>query len=176
MAENIKLEVAKHLAMSEQNLSDVLKRLGIDWRTTSLDEIRVAYIKLLRESAAGRGSQEQVNSAIARTRKDNMAAELMEMQIAEKAGKLIPVDKIEPFITSLIIAARQQFISFPKKWVQELKAINGVDIDELYFETDINDALNQLSDSDIFSDDEDDTPPDESVGSTREIADTTMGD
>ena len=150
MNDRTMLEIAQHLAMSERNAFDVLRALNIDKKTTSLDDIRTAYIKDLREKAAGRGSSEQQNAAIARTRKDNNAADLMEMQIAEKAGQLINVAKIEPFLTGLIIASRQQFLSFPKKWSQEIRAIHGLEIDELYFEDDINNALNELAVTEIL--------------------------
>ena len=35
-------------------VSTLMADLGIDWKTASLNEIRVAYIRLLREQAAGR--------------------------------------------------------------------------------------------------------------------------
>jgi RecB family endonuclease NucS len=47
--------VARHLDMSERNLRDVLRGLGIDWPVDSIDSVRVAYIRDLREKAAGRG-------------------------------------------------------------------------------------------------------------------------
>lgn len=168
--------VARHLDMSERNARDVVLTLKLDYKINTLDEIRIAYIRRLREQSAGRGSEHQIEAAIARTRKDNMAAEMIEMQIKEKSGLLVSVTKIEPFITSLIIAARQQFINLPRKWTQELQAIHNLDVDEQYFQTDINDALNQLSDADIFSDESDDAARDESLGSARETADFAMGD
>lgn len=174
--EYTKADIARHLDMSERNLTEVLRGLNIDWRTVHIDDIRTAYIKDLREKAAGRGGDHQIDAAIARTRKDNIAADLMTMTMQEKAGVLVPISRIEPYITSAVIAARQALMSFPKKWVQELKAIKDVDIDELYFETDINDALNQLATTDLSCDDEDDTPHQQVMGSAREIADLTMGD
>jgi hypothetical protein len=176
ISENTKFEIARHLDMSEQNLSGVLRGLNLDWRTTSLDDIRTAYIRDLREKAAGRGGDHQIEAAVARTRKDNAAAELLEISLLEKAGKLVPIDKIEPFITSAIVSARQAFMALPRKWSQELQAMHGINMDELYFETDINDALNQLSEADLQDSEDDDAPRDESVGSTREITDLAMGD
>lgn len=172
-----KNELAKRMDLSERTVSDVLRDLALDFRTTPYTTIIIAYIRKLREAAAGRNtSDHQIDAAIARTRKDNMAAEMLEMQIKEKAGTLIPVSKVEPFITSLIIAARQQLINYPRKWAQELKAIHDVTVDEQYFEMDINDALNQLSEVDVFSDESDDASSDESLGSSRETADFAMGD
>ncbi|SDR38632.1 hypothetical protein SAMN04490186_5887 [Pseudomonas grimontii] len=51
------LEIAEHLDMSERAARDVLKRLNLDWQAVSLADIRTAYIRDLREKAAGRGGQ-----------------------------------------------------------------------------------------------------------------------
>lgn len=170
-----KNELAKRMDLSERTVSDVLRDLALDFRTTPYTTIIIAYIRKLREAAAGRNtSDHQIDAAIARTRKDNMAADMIEMQMKERAGELIPVSKVEPFITSLIIAARQQLINLPRKWDHEIQA--GVTPDEQYFESDIHDALNQLSITDVFSDESDAASSDESLGSPREIADFAMVD
>lgn len=142
-------DIAAHLAMSERNLSDVLRSLDIDWRTTPLDEIRTAYIKDLREKAAGRGGDHQIEATLARTRKDNRQADLYEMTIDEKASRLVPVDLVEQFIASQIISARTVFENLPERFAQELRALHGVAIDERYFRDQIYGALAQLSEFDI---------------------------
>ena len=167
-------ELCRLLDMSETNLTNVLRTLNIDYKTTPKLEVLKIYLRDIREKAAGRGGDHQIDAAIARTRKDNMSADMLKMQMEEKAGQLIPVSKIEPFIASLIIAARQQLINLPRMWDHEIQA--GVTPDEQYFETDIHDALNQLSDVDVFGDEIDDASSDESLGSSRETADFAMGD
>ena len=47
-------EIGEHLGMSQVAAGDMLRRLGIDWRESTLDAIRLTYIKHLREVAAGR--------------------------------------------------------------------------------------------------------------------------
>lgn len=170
-----KAEIASHLDMSERNLTDVLRGLNLDYRTADVEEIRIAYIRDLREKAAGRGGDHQIESTLARTRKDTAQATLYEIQIAEKAGQLVPVAKIEPFITSRIIAARQYILSFPHKWSQELKALNGLDIEESYFEYDLTDALNQLSEFDPSNPENDDAAGNESMGSASKTQDFDVG-
>ena len=171
-----KAEIAAHLDMSERNLTDVLRGLNLDYKIHDVEEIRAAYIRDLREKAAGRGGDHQIESTLARTRKDTAQATLYEIQIEEKAGQLIPVAKIEPFITSSIVAARQYILSLPRKWSQELKALNGLDIEESYFEYDLTDALNQLSEFDPTNADSDDETRNEGMGSAREIENLDMGD
>lgn len=48
-------EIAAHLDMSERNLRDVLQAVGLDHKQVPLSTIRIAYIRKLREEAAGRG-------------------------------------------------------------------------------------------------------------------------
>ena len=51
-------EIAEHLDMSDRNLRDVLQALGLDHKQVSLSALRVAYIRRLREQAAGRAGSE----------------------------------------------------------------------------------------------------------------------
>ena len=142
-------EIARHLDMSSANLRNVLNSLKINWENTTLDEIRVAYIRDLREKAAGRGGEHQIESTLALTRKNNNQADLYELQIKEKSGELIPVNLIEPFISSQIIAARQAFEILPSRWNKEIKSLHGIEVSVDYFMDEINGALNQLSEFDL---------------------------
>lgn len=51
-------EIAEHLDMSDRNLRDVLQALDLDHKQVSLSALRVAYIRRLREQAAGRSGSE----------------------------------------------------------------------------------------------------------------------
>jgi phage terminase Nu1 subunit (DNA packaging protein) len=140
-----KADIARHLDMSERNLTEVLRGLNIDYRTTNIDDIRAAYIKDLREKAAGRGGDHQIESTLARTRKDNNQADLYELQIKEKSGELVAIADIEPFLANSIITARQNLTALPEKWQTELEMQYGVKIDPVYFLTDLHDTLNRIS-------------------------------
>lgn len=89
------LEVATHLDMSERNARDVLKALGIDWTGSSLDEIRTAYIRDLRDKAAGRGGDQSSELAKARTEEAVVKAALGRLLYHEKLGTLVPVADVE---------------------------------------------------------------------------------
>lgn len=41
-------QIAEHLDMSQQQVSIIMGRLGIDWKNTGIDEIRIAYFRYLR--------------------------------------------------------------------------------------------------------------------------------
>ena len=51
------LQIAEHLGITQQAVSKTLDKMGIiDWQLMTLDQIRLAYIKRLREVAAGHAS------------------------------------------------------------------------------------------------------------------------
>ncbi len=50
-------QIAEHLGLSQQAVSKQLSKLGIDWKTASLDQIRLEYIKQLRKAAAGQNGR-----------------------------------------------------------------------------------------------------------------------
>ena len=61
------VQIAEHLGLDQSQVSRWMKTLGIDWREKSLDEIRLAYIGRLRETAAGFASVDGRNSSPATT-------------------------------------------------------------------------------------------------------------
>lgn len=71
-------EIADHLDMSDRNLRDVLQELNLDHKQVSLSVLRVAYIRRLREQAAGRMGNEaggldlvQERAALARAQRES---------------------------------------------------------------------------------------------------------
>lgn len=139
------LEVARHLDMSERNARDVLHALNIDWRTTPLDEIRIAYIRDMREKAAGRGGDDQTALTRARVRDHTASAELKELQIMERSGELTEITEIEQKLLAMITAARTELLTLPDGLAQELRALYGVEVDAGLIEDRIHDALTHLA-------------------------------
>ena len=45
-------EIAEHLGITQQAVSAQMKKLDLDWRNATIDEIRLAYIERLRAEAA----------------------------------------------------------------------------------------------------------------------------
>jgi phage terminase Nu1 subunit (DNA packaging protein) len=88
-------EIAEHLDLSQQAVSQWLDRLGIAWREVGLDEIRVAYIRELREHAAGRAAAGDLDLATERAGLAKAQREKIEMQNAVTRRELAPVVLIE---------------------------------------------------------------------------------
>jgi phage terminase Nu1 subunit (DNA packaging protein) len=72
-------EIAEHLDMSERNLRDVLQLVGLDHKQASMGAVRVAYIRRLREQAAGRSGDAadgfdlvQERAALARAQREGI--------------------------------------------------------------------------------------------------------
>ena len=80
-------------------MSQWLDRLGIDWKSAGLDEIRVAYIRELREQAAGRAAAGDLDLATERAGLAKAQRERIEMQNAVTRRELAPVVLIEEVLT-----------------------------------------------------------------------------
>lgn len=139
------IEVAEHLDMSERNARDILSVLQIDWRESTMSKIRVAYIRDLREKAAGRGGDDQYQLTKNRAREADMSATLKELQIAEKTGILVPAADVEALIVAIITAARTELLTLPDKIAMDIKALEGVDIDPSLIQEHIHESLQHLA-------------------------------
>lgn len=92
-------DIAGHLDMSQQAVSELMGELGMDWKAASLDEIRVAYIRRLREIAAGRATSGDLDLATERAALARAQRERIEMKNAVDRGELAPVSLIEEVLT-----------------------------------------------------------------------------
>jgi len=93
-------DIADHLDMSQQAVSQLLQEIGIDWKSADLGQIRLAYIRRLREAAAGRGGEGAVGELAAeRARLAREQADKIAMQNAVTRGELAPVALIEEVLT-----------------------------------------------------------------------------
>lgn len=122
------LEIAKHLDMSESNASSMCRGLGIVWKSSTLADIRTAYIRDLREKAAGRGGDDQAELTRARTRDAVASAKLREVQYYESIGKLVSVDDIEPRLESWATVARAEVHNALNKIIADIEGENEVTI------------------------------------------------
>lgn len=101
-------EIAEHLDMSQQNASQMLNQLNINWAECTLDEVRLAYIRDLRDKAAGRGGTDEAELRKARTREALGKAQLSELNYWREVRELVPVSEIEPLMESWAVYARNE--------------------------------------------------------------------
>lgn len=91
--------IAKHLDLDQSSISRLLSELAIDWKAASMNEIRVAYIRRLREQAAGRAAIGDLDLAGERAALAKAQRERIEMQNSVTRGELAPVVLIEEVLT-----------------------------------------------------------------------------
>ncbi len=137
-------EVADHLDMSERNARDVLKALGIDWKSSTLDDIRVAYIRDLRGKAAGRGGDEQ-KLASARTRKAEVETMSLEISLAKECDVLQEPEVFERELDQAITATKQMFLSMSEGLKSEIDARYGIDLDASIIDEAVHSTLSELA-------------------------------
>lgn len=89
------VEVGVHLDVDQSTVSRVCAELEIDWRDSSMDEIRTRYIRHLRGIAAGRAAAGGLDLATERARLASAQAERVERANAIERGELAPMVLLE---------------------------------------------------------------------------------
>lgn len=161
-------QIASHLFMSERNAGTVCKNLGLATSEVTVDDVREAYILDLRSKAAGRGGESQEKLTLARIREADASSSLKELQIAERAKVLVPIDEVEPQLLSMVTAARQELLTLPEKIAGDLKALHGIDVDTSLIMERIYDALKHLASHQPTGDAPDDDASDARLVATTE--------
>lgn len=123
------IEIAEHLDLSERAVRDVLKRLNLDWQVVSLTEIRTAYIRDLREKAAGRGGSqlERLNKA----RIDDLEQRSANGRLVyhEKLRSLIPAADGKRVLSDWATFANLEYLGGVEKLIQEIDNVLKVTVD-----------------------------------------------
>lgn len=122
-------EIAQHLDMSERNCRDVLKSLDIDWTESSLDQVRTAYIRDLREKAAGRGGSQVELLNAARIEESTVKSANGRLTYHEKLGTLVPTADAAFVLNEWASFANREYQGGFEKLAQELEATLKVSID-----------------------------------------------
>ncbi|MDY7537669.1 hypothetical protein RGU72_05300 [Undibacterium sp. 5I1] len=77
-------QIAHHLDISQVEVSKFLNQSGIDWKQTTLDVIRVEYIRKLRAQASGHRSEDGLDLVRERVLSERVDRELKQFTLAEK--------------------------------------------------------------------------------------------
>lgn len=110
-------QIAEHLDLSGRSISDLMA-LGVIPKGGDLDTARVAYIRHLREKAAGRGAGPmaggldlaQERAALARSQRTKID---LEIEVLQKT--LIPAEQIEREWADILASARAKLLSIPTR-------------------------------------------------------------
>lgn len=122
-------DIAEHLDMSQQAVSEFLERAGINWKAVELDEIRIAYIRHLREMAAGRAAAGDLDLATERAMLAREQRIKIEMQNAVTRGELAPVALLEQVLTSAASKVAGVLDAIPSMVRRRVPHLTSDDID-----------------------------------------------
>lgn len=138
-------EIAAHLGMSQQAVSQQLGPLGLDWKASSMDAIRLAYIEHLRAVAAGHRSVDGFDLARERAMTEQVDRELKQITLAEKKGQVVNLIQLEPELARMVVAFRTELLSRDDKLKAEIDALYGIDLDLTFINEHTRNALAQLA-------------------------------
>lgn len=100
-------EIAAHLGVSDRLVRELLTKWGVEHKQLSLSEIRLRYINGLREVAAGRATNGDVELATERALLARAQREKVEMDNAERRRLLVKAEDIEPALQAAFTLARE---------------------------------------------------------------------
>ncbi|MCH2057895.1 MAG: hypothetical protein MK214_15040 [Thalassotalea sp.] len=124
------VEIAKYLDLSDRQLRDVLKRLGLDHKVNSLDEIRVAYIRDLREKAAGRSPTETRHQLdMAKTREALASAQMKELDLFKEHQLILDLEQVREAMDQWVTVAKSEYENSIEKVIALIEDKHGVSID-----------------------------------------------
>lgn len=122
------IEIARHLDMSDRNLRDVLKNLNLDHKDSSLSDVRVAYIRDLRDKAAGRGGEDQSNLAKARAEESMIKAAKLRLEYQRDIGALVLGEDAEKALNDWARFANREIIQGFHKLVSEIQSAYSLQV------------------------------------------------
>ena len=137
--------IAEHIDISQQQVSELMKKLGVDWQTSTLDDIRVAYIRNLRSVAAGHRSNDGLDLTHERVLTERVDREMKLLLVAEKKGLLVNVEQLEPELMNMVSAFRAELLSRDDKLKADLDALYGIELDLNLLNEHTHTALAQLA-------------------------------
>lgn len=122
-------ELAAHLDLSERSVRELLGELGVDHRQSTLAEIRVAYIRKLREIAAGRAAEGGLDLAAERARLAREHADKVAMQNAVTRSELAPKRLLSDVLARSLSRIARLLDTIPGELRRRNPALTSEDID-----------------------------------------------
>ena len=138
-------EIAEHLDLSQQEVSRHMAVMGIDWRSTSLDDIRVLYIRKVRAVAEDYTAPDGADLTRERVLTERVARELKQFALAEWKGRLVNLAQLDSELAQMVGAFRSELISLDGKLKATLDALYGIEIDPDLLAGHTKAALSQLA-------------------------------
>ena len=118
-----------------------------------------SYINYLQQRAFGKGAVPQ-DTHLERARLLKAQADMAEIELAERTGQLVTVERIEGDWVAMVTACRAKLLGIPTKTAYQISNLQDVGEIENFLKRTIHEALSELAtyetdDEDISADDED---------------------
>lgn len=139
-------EIAKHLGITQQSVSTAMTKLSIDWRTATMDEIRLEYLKRLREAAAGHVSSTGLDLVDEKAQTERVVRELKLLELQEKQGLLVSVEALKDDLTLTVLNFKNLLMARDERLKMTLDSIYGIDVDIGLLNDETYTALGALAD------------------------------
>jgi len=140
-------EVAQHLGISQKMVADMVAMGQLDKKPRGqydLDECRKQYIERLRETAAGRAANGDLDLGEERARLAKEQADAKEMENEVQRGALVYIEDVAGAIEKQFTKVRTKLLSVPTKVAPEAHACATVKEVQGLLEQSITEALNDL--------------------------------
>lgn len=140
-------EVCAHLGMTMKTLQEYIEKGIITRKPRSeynLDEVRIEYIKHVREVAAGRFKPGNLDLGEERARLAKEQADAKEMENAVERGELVYIEDVAKQIEDQFARVRGKLLAVPSKVAPEAQAAAEVREVQQLIEMAIVEALNEL--------------------------------
>jgi phage terminase Nu1 subunit (DNA packaging protein) len=141
-------EIAEDMGLSQPAISNALNSLGLfkrEWEAMPLADVRKRLVRHYSELAAGRGGSDQYDLTKERARESRLKGDLLQLQIEEKSGALIPAEGVEREWQALIVACRTELLMAGEKITHAIRALYEVEVDTALIESHIETALRRLA-------------------------------
>jgi phage terminase Nu1 subunit (DNA packaging protein) len=139
-------QIASHLDLSRQSVAELLRREGIGGQAADLDTIRIAYIRSLRKSAAGRGTAEDEGDLRrARIREATSKAQLAELDYQERIGALVNIEDLIQKLEAWAVHARNEFDQAMHRMVMAIESQHGITVQTDVIDRETDNALRVVS-------------------------------
>lgn len=138
------IEIAQHLDLSTRQIRE-LQSAGVFTKGATLDEARLAYIRRLREQAAGRAATNGLDLASERARLARLQADKLEAELAAKRGDMISLAEAVMGWSDLVNSFRQKMLSLPIRASDSIPGIADRSAAERILTGMVYEALSELS-------------------------------
>lgn len=137
--------IAQHLDLSQRTVRDLVER-DVFAPAAGLEAVRIAYIRHLREIAAGRASDDGDLDLVAeRARLAKEQADRISMENALRRGELVDAAEVEGWLVSLLSGVVVQLRAIPAKAAPEAHGAATIAEVEAVFRRAQDEALEEVA-------------------------------